>query len=217
MSLFLKDFVNDVHENAVRHGWWDSPRPIGEIIALIHSELSEALEEYRAKRPNLWFACKEVESACVNVCNPSDEYDCANFGKEESCQYRSHKPEGICIELIDAVIRIFDYVGFAKIYIDSSKTIADYFSDNGLVAGMSMNTFHNAALPDVIAAIHYHVSVAYNSHLIKGKDECAEILLAVAGVIISYVNALGEDAERMLIIKHEYNKERPYRHGGKAC
>lgn len=36
-----------VHENAIEHGWWDNDRNVGEIIALMHSELSELLEAYR--------------------------------------------------------------------------------------------------------------------------------------------------------------------------
>ena len=36
-----------VHENAKAHGWWDWERPIPELLCLIHSEVSEALEAYR--------------------------------------------------------------------------------------------------------------------------------------------------------------------------
>ncbi len=38
---------DDVHKTAIDKGWWDKPRSNGEIIALIHSELSEALEALR--------------------------------------------------------------------------------------------------------------------------------------------------------------------------
>ena len=36
-----------IHENARAHGFWEGERNDGELIALIHSELSEALEALR--------------------------------------------------------------------------------------------------------------------------------------------------------------------------
>ena len=41
-----------VHETAVSKGWWDEPRSDGECIALMHSELSEALEACRENNPS---------------------------------------------------------------------------------------------------------------------------------------------------------------------
>ena len=43
----IKTLVTKAHENAVKHGFWEPPLPFGTAIALIHSELSEALEEER--------------------------------------------------------------------------------------------------------------------------------------------------------------------------
>ena len=38
---------NQVHANAVAHGWWEEPREDGTLIALIMSEAAEALEALR--------------------------------------------------------------------------------------------------------------------------------------------------------------------------
>ena len=48
---FLDAMGTVVHENAVAHGWWESYRSDGELIALEHSELSEALEGLRHGNP----------------------------------------------------------------------------------------------------------------------------------------------------------------------
>lgn len=43
--------VNQAHSTSRRKGWWESERNEGEMIALIHSELSEALEGIRHGNP----------------------------------------------------------------------------------------------------------------------------------------------------------------------
>jgi NTP pyrophosphatase (non-canonical NTP hydrolase) len=37
----------EVHQCAIDKGWWDRERPIPELLCLLHSEVSEALESYR--------------------------------------------------------------------------------------------------------------------------------------------------------------------------
>ncbi len=54
MIDFIKVFKNQqefVHNTAIYKGWWDKPRNDGEVIALMHSELSEALEAIRNGNP----------------------------------------------------------------------------------------------------------------------------------------------------------------------
>lgn len=52
--MFVNEFdklAKEINRNAVNHGWWDGERNEGELIALMHSELSEALEALRHGNP----------------------------------------------------------------------------------------------------------------------------------------------------------------------
>ena len=43
----IREMQKKIHKNAINHGWWETERPIPELLCLIHSEVSEALEAYR--------------------------------------------------------------------------------------------------------------------------------------------------------------------------
>jgi len=51
MRYLLDELAREVHKTATRKGWWENERNDGELIALMHSELSEALEALRHGNP----------------------------------------------------------------------------------------------------------------------------------------------------------------------
>ena len=118
VSKSIREWQKEIHKLSREKGWWDDPnRNVGEVLSLFHSEISEALEEYRTNH------------------GPDIDY----YFKVGS-EHNPNKPEGFWIEIADLLIRVFD---FAEKY-------------------------------DV-------------------------------------------DLESLIDLKHEFNKSRPYRHGGKSA
>ena len=108
----LQEMADEIHQNAVDHGWWEEERSFPEIIALCHSELSEALEAYRASRPMLYFSCWRSNN---KFCIPGDDCEYQNEGLCTRTDGERGKPGGIAVELSDCIIRILDYCGRAGI------------------------------------------------------------------------------------------------------
>ena len=85
MSITIQTLIEKSNKTARDKGWWDDEnRNVGELIALIHSEVSEALEAYRIK---------------------------GRDGISESWFSESGKPEGFVYELADVLIRVADLCG----------------------------------------------------------------------------------------------------------
>lgn len=209
--LNLNDFAKEVHRVAVEHGWYDGQetRSTDEIIALIHSEWSEALEEYRAGRPMLWHECMNCHEPCMeDGCGDWYDGECA-LGE------LAKKPEGIMIELIDGCIRILDFIGYKRwtipeIFdtIDKLMECAKLLHDEWLYVQSK-----DMILPALVRWLHW-----YTAEYEMTKDTYdPTTLLAAVGIAFLWIKTHGGEPEDLLRMKHEYNKARPYKHGGKRC
>jgi hypothetical protein len=174
------------YEIAVSKGWHERGRSLGEVTALFHSEVSEALECYR---------------------DPSHK-------PGDTWHSEGGKPEGMVFELADLLIRIGDTVADMKIPV-SVKMVNHRVSDFGIGFEGDPET-----ITEQLAGIHMSLSLAYQAsmlwHVPEGGD--TSNYLADALEKTGYLcRSNGWDLEKAVIEKMEYNKLRPWRHGGKLA
>ena len=107
----INELVKEAHDNAAAKGWWDKEPSFGEIISLIHSEASEALEDHRNRKGvnEVWYE------------NPEGHGWSSQTGDFQ-------KPCGIPSELAVIVIRVFDACGHYGI--DLEQTITEKMAYN---------------------------------------------------------------------------------------
>ena len=200
----MAEWAKEIHENAVAHGWWEEDRTIGEICALIHSELSEALEEARAARPMMYVM---------------DEYNGEYIQNPK--YFGAKKPEGIAVELADAVIRVLDWMAYC-----GEEGRLDIMEEQGerIAAGYARSETEPEELPEFIAYLHDIVSVIHvrlmdidKVRWSRRKKKRQTETMAAAGSVVFLVNGWlrmqGIQLREVMEIKHRYNKTRPYKHG----
>ncbi len=103
----LNELANEIYKNAVDKGFYENGAAtnVGERMALIHSEVSEALEADRKKK----YAGNEVAMLVNQISNP----------KEFEQRFRETVKDTHEDELADVIIRALDHAAFKGIDIDA--------------------------------------------------------------------------------------------------
>ena len=191
----LANLQREAHAIAKDHGWWDQERSFGDLIALVHSELSEALEAYRE------------HGGVVNMFKYSD--DTKWFWHDTS----GH-PAGVASELADVVIRVADMAEWYGVVLSEIRVINWEMPQWVRSFGDWITALHSS-----VHMIMFVASVElYNdpsAHIPCGRNWGTELRDTIGRVYLMAAH-YGIDLDAAIEAKMEYNRTRSYRHGGKA-
>lgn len=186
----INKLANKIHANARKKGWWDKKRNEGEILMLVITELSEALEADRMGKignDNIDFFEESINSG-----NKPELYKIELFERLIK--------DTVADELADAFIRMCDYCKGFKVKINEKRLIATL----EILNKDKMKNFGEELLK-VCGNINF---------LYKGivKSITSEIILAKLIWIADQKNI---DLEKHIKYKMWYNTTRDKLHGKK--
>ncbi len=185
--MTLTELQDQIHQINFEKGWFEKLVSLGEGVALLHSEVSEALEAYRDH---------ELEDAT------SAPYCSACWASGVgACDDAPHlpKPEGVGSELADVLIRALD--------LDTRH------GTGGLEAAVDDCTVEPPILGvfgDDLASLHWVISTCWETQAVSG---CVGALIILLRAIADHY---GIDLDAEVERKMAYNRTRSYRHGNRV-
>lgn len=217
MSIDLNEFKQEVHALAVEKRFYDPEPSDAELIAAIHSEISEALESWRNNEPPVWYRCNMEPDKSQSCGGENCGYACMSASgshwdaEERDCAARKRKPEGFAAELIDVVLRLLDAAaawGEALYVYAPTDIIWDAYTNREI---------KSLSLPELVTFLH-RIVAEIDINRANGEDlSDANGMGYPISLVFAWLRAQGIGPEALMREKHEYNKTRPYRHGGKRA
>lgn len=182
--------VERAYEINKANGWHEEKRDWEELCLLMVSELVEALEDYRNRKPptEYWYE------------NP------AGFAWSRQ-EETSQKPCGIPSELADVLIRIADAAGLYG-EAESLERFIGWIKDEGIYVRYDVH--HDLSFAVNLNRIVREISLA--SADVKDFRTLAKAFYMTEKLAL----ICGIDIERAIDEKLAYNATRGYKHGGKA-
>lgn len=188
MTKTLAQMTDEIRALNTDKGWRTDSNTHGDYVAILHSEITEALEAYRDHR---------LDDATRPTCGRA-------AGTGEACpEHGPSKPEGVGSEFADVLIRVLDMCDvFGLAMPESWDTLADV-TPGALPA-------HAETFGDHIA--YLHLRAALMTRFVKDGFYAAGML----AVLVAVCNLYGVDLTAEYERKMTYGWTRPYQHGGRT-
>lgn len=179
----LNKLAAEIHEAAVKKGFWEVEDAEERHVAKMHSELSEAIQEDRCGRPLLYVDDIEVMD---RITDPA--------------MFDGRKPEGVAAELADFVMMVLDWARERDVVI----------ADTGKVFQKEPAfKIDEVTLPHLVNNMHEGVMLVMNDWVPKPDLQIAFMTYCVE----HWLKARGIDLFDVIRQKMAYNESRPELHG----
>jgi hypothetical protein len=182
---------NEIRENNTKLGWQPHDLEVGEVFALLHTEVAEMTDAYR-----LWgfddstrYTTLGDNGMVITVVNP--------------------KPEGVGSEMADVLIRLLDNHDMLHTNLEYLNSGAGRFGFSDRF-GTVCNTLHTQ-----IARLSMAIDSYESCPLPDELPFIGRMYRDVYQYLIQAAEHFGVDMPFEYERKLAYNKTRPYRHGGK--
>lgn len=211
MGRTLGQMTAEIREVNIDKGWravngGGDGRTWGDYIALLHSEVSEALEAYRdwGTEDGTALYCTDID--CPRYGKVATASDCSGKpGRPGHRTKRAGKPEGVGSELADVLIRLLDTCDLFGLNLETDFELGD-------IASMERPT-KLVTFGDHLAWLHGGIhEMGSRRGWVTHEQYAVFALRMLVTVAREYRVKLEDEYER----KIAYNRTRPHRHGGRA-
>lgn len=195
MLKLSNELRDEIHAIAVEHGWHETKQPSSHWLCLVISELMEAVEADR----------KGIKSQIVRF-NKDMDYLIHEFklygeryNKAFMDEFSRYIKDTVEDELADAVIRLLDFAGETGTDIDLMANLLEH-NERYVATADTRFTGFIFSLCGILTNDERNIDWVIRNSLQR----------------IDYIcRSLGIDLNPFIRLKIEYNRLRPYKHGGK--